>query len=454
MSQSIHGMWSSRLFFIFAASGSAIGLGNIWRFPYIAGENGGGFFVLVYLACILLIGVPIMASEILLGRAGRKSPISTMQELTQKSGAGVGWKVIGWLGAITGFTILSYYGVIAGWVLSYFLEMSSGGFVGADAEVTKETFGNLTANPWAVVGWQTLFMVIATYIAAMGVVRGLETAVKYLMPALYVVLVILVVWAATESGHFQEGLAFLFSFKLEAFSVDAMLAAMGHAFFTLSVGMGAIMAYGAYLPKEVSIISAAVTIAVLDTLVALLSALVIFPIVFANGLESDAGPSLMFLTLPIAFGQMPGGQFFGSLFFLLVTFAAITSAISLLEPVTAWLVEKLRATRVVCAVIVGFLAWFFGLGSAFSFNIMSEIHFFPGMTFFDVMDFVSDKIMLPVGGVLIALFTGWVLHRKIIDEELDLSAEGIVLWRLLVRYIAPVAICIVFVMKLYALSVG
>ncbi len=454
MSQSIHGMWSSRLIFIFAASGSAIGLGNIWRFPYIAGENGGGFFVLVYLACILLIGVPIMASEILLGRAGRKSPINTMQDLTQASGVTASWQAIGWVGAIAGFTILSYYGVVAGWVLFYLLEMSTGGLVNANAQSTQEIFTTLTANPWALVGWQTLFMVMATYIAALGVVKGLQTAVKYMMPALYILLVMLVVWAATESGHFQESLTFLFSFRVEAFSVDALLAAMGHAFFTLSIGMGAIMAYGAYLPKGVSIIGASVTIAMLDTIVALLSALIIFPIVFANGLEGTEGPSLMFLTLPIAFANMPGGQFFGTLFFLLVSFAAITSAISLLEPVTAWLVERLRTTRAVSAMIVGFMAWLLGLGSAFSFNIMSDVHFFPGMTFFNLVDFASDKILLPVGGVLIALFTGWALRQTIIEEELGFAGYTINIWQALIRYIAPVAVGIVFVMKLQTLFTG
>ena len=454
MSQSVHGMWSTRLVFIFAASGSAIGLGNIWRFPYIAGENGGGIFVLVYLACILLIGVPIMASEILLGRAGRKSPINTIEALTKASGAHPGWKVIGWLGAIAGFTILSYYGVVAGWVLFYLGEMSTGGLAGADAQTTQETFDNLTASPWSIVGWQTLFMVLATYIAARGVVRGLEVVVKYMMPALYILLLLLVAWAATQSGHFQEALVFLFSFRIEAFSIDAVLAAMGHAFFTLSVGMGAIMAYGAYLPQKVSIISASVTIALLDTAVALLSALIIFPIVFANGLVGSEGPSLMFLTLPIAFANMPGGQFFGSVFFLLVSFAAITSAISLLEPVTAWLVEKLQTSRAVSALIVGALAWVLGLGSAFSFNIMADIHFLPGMTFFNLVDFASDKIMLPVGGVLIALFTGWVLHRGIIEEELGVNQQAVKVWRILIRYVAPAAVGIVFVMKLQVVFAG
>ena len=358
--------------FILAAAGSAVGLGNIWRFPYIAGENGGGAFVLVYLVCILLIGVPIMVSETLLGRAGRMSPINTMRDLARRSGAFAGWQMIGWMGVITGVLILSFYGVIAGWAMYYLVEMASGTFIGASAEFTATKFDFFTGNAGAVVSWQTLFMLLTAVIAALGVRRGLETTVKYLMPSLYLLLAMLVFWAATESGHFLEGVLFMFAFKAHQFTIDAVLAAMGHAFFTLSLGMGAIMAYGAYLPKDTSIFGAATTIAILDTVVALLAALVIFPIVFANGLESSAGPGLMFVTLPIAFGQMPGGQFFGTLFFLLVTFAAITSAISLVEPILAWMVEKFEASRPACAMIVGLVIWLFGLGTAFSFNLWQD----------------------------------------------------------------------------------
>lgn len=448
MSESMHGMWSSRLMFILAAAGSAVGLGNIWRFPYVAGENGGGVFVLAYLICIFLIGVPIMIAEITLGRAGRKSPINTMQDLTARSNASSGWQVIGWMGALAGFMILSFYAVIAGWAVAYLVEMASGAFNGADGEFANAAFGDLTGNVWKVVGWHSLFMLVTTYIAARGVGKGLETTVKYLMPTLFVLLVVLVLWAALTSGHFQEGLAFLFSFKAEDFTGDGILMAMGQAFFTLSLGMGAIMAYGAYLPKAASIVTSATTIAILDTTVALLSGLVIFPIVFANGLEASAGPGLMFITLPLAFGQMAGGQFFGTVFFVLVTFAAITSAISLVEPAVAWLVEKAKVSRVVGASVVGFLAWLLGLGSAFSFNIWADVTILPDKTFFDTMDFVSNNIILPVGGMLIALFAGWFLDRKIADEELHDMPEGLIsVLRILIRFVSPAAVAVVFVMS-------
>lgn len=447
MSESTHGMWSSRSMFILAAAGSAVGLGNIWRFPYVAGENGGGAFVIAYLACIFMIGVPIMIAEIALGRAGRKSPINTMQDLAAQSGAGGGWQVIGWMGVIAGFMILSFYSVIAGWSVAYLFEMASGVFVGADGDFASAQFSGFTGNVWVVVGWHSLFMLLTTFIAARGVSKGLETTAKYLMPALFVLLILLVFWAAISSGHFVEGMSFLFAFKTDQFSGESMLIAMGQAFFTLSLGMGAIMAYGAYLPKGASIVSSAVTIAVLDTAVALLSGMVIFPIVFAHGLEPSAGPGLMFITLPLAFGQMAGGQLFGTLFFLLVSFAAITSAISIGEPAVAWLVEKVKVSRVTGAIIVGGLAWLLGLGSAFSFNIWSDVTLLPGRSFFDTMDFVSNNVILPLGGILIGLFAGWFLDQKILAEQLEGTPEIVIkLLRVLMRVIAPVCIFVVFVM--------
>ena len=447
MSESAHGMWSSRLMFILAAAGSAVGLGNIWRFPYVAGENGGGAFVIAYLVCIFMIGLPIMIAEITLGRAGRKSPINTMQDLAAQSGASTSWQTLGWLGAAAGFMILSFYTVIAGWALSYLFQMASGVFVGADGDFAGAQFGSFTGDVWTVVGWHTVFMLLTTFIAARGVGKGIETTVKYLMPTLFILLILLVLWAALTSGHFAEGMSFLFSFKADQFSQESVLMAMGQAFFTLSLGMGAIMAYGAYLPKRTSIVGAAVTIAMLDTAVALLSGMVIFPIVFANGLEPSAGPGLMFITLPIAFSQMAGGQFFGTLFFLLVTFAAITSAISVGEPAVAWLVEKLKVRRATGAIIIGGLAWFIGLGSAFSFNIWSDVTVLPGRTFFDTMDFISNNVILPLGGILIALFAGWALDQKILAQQLEGTPEIVIkLLKLSLRFVAPLCIFIVFIM--------
>ncbi|MFT7131746.1 MAG: NSS family neurotransmitter:Na+ symporter [Cyclobacteriaceae bacterium] len=449
-SESVHGMWSSRLMFVLAAAGSAVGLGNIWRFPYVAGENGGGAFVLVYLGCIFLIGVPIMTAEILLGRAGRQSPINAMRDLVSHSNASPLWQVIGWMGALAGFMILSFYAVIAGWALSYLFQMGSGAFTGADAGQAAAAFNELTGDVVSVVGWHTVFMLMTIGIAARGVGAGLEATVKVLMPALFFLLIVLVIYSAVTSGRFVDGLSFLFSFNIEKLTWDGVLMAMGQAFFTLSLGMGAIMAYGAYIPKDVSIISTATTIALLDTSVALMSGLVIFPLVFANGLESSAGPGLMFVTLPLAFGQMTGGALFGAIFFLLVTFAAITSSISLLEPAIAWLIERLKTTRVKAALIIGGVAWFIGLGSAFSFNIWSDVYFINEMTFFDVMDYVSNNILLPLGGVFIALFAGWAIDQEITRDQLSTSSPLVYnAWRFLTRFIAPAAVFSVFLLAFF-----
>ena len=445
--ESVHGMWSSRLMFILAAAGSAVGLGNIWRFPYVAGENGGGAFVLVYLVCIFLIGIPILMSEVLLGREGRQSPINTMQALVERSSANRAWNVIGWMGAVAGFMILSFYAVIAGWAMSYVVSLADGTFVGASADVANDEFGSLVGDPYRVLTWHALFMAITIFIVARGVSEGLEKAVKYLMPALFILLLVLVGYSATTT-HFAEGLSFLFSFNLEKLDGDSVLIAMGQAFFTLSLGMGAIMTYGAYMPRDSSIVSSATIIALLDTGVALLAGVAIFPLVFANGLESSAGPGLMFVTLPLAFGQMDGGVIFGTLFFLLVTFAAITSSISLIEPALSWLVEHLRVSRVRGAILVGGVAWFLGLGSAFSTNIWAELHILPGMTYFDSLDYVTNNIMLPVGGMLIALFAGWIVDQKICEDQLQLSQGQFAIWQTLVRFIAPAAVGVVFVMTL------
>ena len=442
--ESVHGMWSSRLMFILAASGSAVGLGNIWRFPYVAGENGGGAFVIVYLACIFLIGIPILSSEILLGREGRQSPIHTMKTLTKTSGANGAWQFIGWMGALAGVVILSYYSVVAGWAMAYVFEMGSGVFVNADGATASQVFADFTGSPGKVVLWHSIFMLLTMFIVARGITEGLERTVKYLMPALFALLLVLVGYAM-NSGHFMEGVAFLFSFDFDKLTGAGVLMAMGQAFFTLSLGMGAIMTYGAYMPKDASILSSATSIALIDTSMALLSGLVIFPLVFANGLESSAGPGLMFVTIPIAFGSMSGGTFFGVMFFVLVSFAAITSAISLVEPALAWFVEKLNTSRRNGAIVVCTIAWALGLGSAFSTNIGSELYLLPGMTFFDSMDYVSNNIMLPLGGMLIALFTGWFLSQDIVARQLQISGGKLIMFKVLVRFVAPIGVGLVFI---------
>ena len=448
MMASSSGMWSSRLIFILAAAGSAVGLGNIWRFPYVAGENGGGVFVLAYLLCICVIGLPIMIAEIVLGRAGKNSPIASMKIMARDSGANPAWQIIGWMGVVAGFMILSFYSVIAGWALAYFLKMIQGAFLGIDAVSANRVFEDFISNPQRLVFWHTIFMVITISITSRGVGQGLERAVKLLMPGLFLLLILLVIWAASSSGYFLKGISFLFSPKPEDFSGDSVFLAMGQAFFTLSLGMGAIMAYGAYLPKSAGIAGSALTIGVLDTLVALLSGMIIFPIVFANGLEPSAGPGLMFVSLPLAFGNMFAGQIFGALFFLLVSFAAVTSAISISEPAVAWLSEKGKFARSTSAYTIGLLAWLLGLGSAFSFNLMSGFTLLPEKSFFDSMDFLSNNILLPCGGILISLFVGWRLKPEtLLDQLPEIPRFFLRLLIFSLRFIAPGAIFLVFVIS-------
>jgi len=439
---SIHGQWSSRMMFVMAATGSAVGLGNIWKFPYITGENGGGAFVLVYLLCIAAIGVPIMMSEIMLGRRGRQSPINTMATLAAEAGRPKIWSMLGWFGVIAGFLILSYYSVIAGWALSYVFRTASGMFEGVTADGANSIFTALVSDPEKLLAWHTLFMIATTFVVARGVKHGLEKAVSYLMPMLFALLIVLVFYSMT-TGYFMQGASFLFSPDFSKLTAQSVLTAMGHAFFTLSLGMGAIMVYGSYLPQDTSIAKASILIALADTVVALLAGLVIFPIVFANSLEPGAGPGLIFQTLPIAFGQMEAGVLIGTLFFILLVFAAWTSSISLIEPAVAWLVENHGMNRIYASVFVGMITWFVGLGSMLSFNVWSEHRLF-GLNFFDLLDYLTANIMLPLGGLFIVIFAGWLMKTEASKNELNTTKSGYNVWLILSRYVAPVAVMVVF----------
>ena len=440
---SIHGEWSSRWAFVLAAAGSAVGLGNIWKFPYIAGQNGGGAFVLVYLICIAVIGIPIMMAEVMIGRRGRQSPINTMISLSEDAGRNRYWSMLGWSGVIAGFLILSYYSVIAGWGLAYVFRAAIGMFSGADADQVEGIFKDFLASPERLLAWHTIFMVMTMVVVGRGVRSGLEQAVRFLMPALFVLLLIMVGYAMSTDS-FSKGLAFLFEPDFSKLSRDSVLIAMGHAFFTLSLGMGAIMIYGSYMPERVSIAKTTFLIAGADTVVALMAGMAIFPIVFANQLEPSAGPGLIFVTLPVAFGKMPAGSLFGAIFFTLVVFAAWTSSISLIEPAVTWLVENHNMRRLTACVWSGILSWVLGIGTVLSFNLWSEDKIF-GKTFFDLLDYLTANIMLPLGGLFIAIFAAWVMREADVREELAVvNRFGYALWRFVVRFITPVCVVIVF----------
>lgn len=450
-----HAIWGRRSTFILAATGSAVGLGNIWKFPYIAGENGGGAFVLMYLLCICLIGLPVMVAEVLLGRRGRANPIMAMQKVAHESGSSRGWSLIGVSGVLAGFLILSYYSVIAGWTLEYVATAARGGFVGLDGVSAKQSFDSLLSNKSALVRWQTAFLCMTVLVIIFGVKRGLETAVRVLMPMLFALLLVLLVYAAYV-GDFAAGFLFLFSFKLADLSLVGLSLALGHAFFTLSLGMGAIMAYGSYMPSSHSIVKTVLIVGLLDTLVALIAGLAIFPIVFAtSGVEPGDGSGLMFISLPIVFGAMPFGTLFGTLFFVLVTLAAWSSSISLLEPAVAYLTERFRFHRVSANLLIASLAWLLGLGTVLSFNDWSDSRYFLGMNLFNFIDFITASVMLPLGGALMAVYVGWFMKRRPLRHELTHdSSKTFRYWFMIVRYVSPVLVIVVFIMGLYGKFAG
>ncbi|MGP0591747.1 sodium-dependent transporter [Nitrospira sp. T9] len=440
--QSMHGQWSSRWTFILAATGAAVGLGNIWKFPYLTGENGGSAFVLVYILCVAALGIPLMMAEILLGRRGRSTPIHSMQVLAEETNTTQWWQIVGWSGTLAGMLILSYYSVIGGWTLAYIFKSGAGAFSGTSGQFAADTFNNFIGSGTTLFIWHTIFMTMTMIVVAGGVKGGLERAIQFLMPTLFLLLLLMVAYSMT-TGFFGKGLEFLFTPDFSKLTGASMLTAMGQAFFSLSLGMGTIMIYGSYVPKDTSIASTSIIIGLADTLVALLAGMAIFPIVFANNMEPGSGPGLIFQTLPVAFGNMPGGLAFGSLFFILLLVAAWTSSISLIEPLVTWLIETFGLSRIKASLYSGVTTWLIGLGTVWSFNWWAEIKFF-GLTFFDLLDFVTSNLMLPLGGILIALFAGWLMKAESTQSELNIHNPTLYLaWQALVRYIAPVAVFIV-----------
>ena len=440
---SLQGLWSSRITFILAVTGSAIGLGNIWKFPYVAGDNGGGAFVLIYLICIFIIGFPIMVSEILIGRRGRRNPITSMKLLGEEETGNGSWKIVGFVGLLAGFLILSYYSVIAGWTMHYFVLSISGAFNEMNSEQVNFIFNELTGSITTQAIFHTLFMISTVIIIAKGIKNGLEKAVKLMMPALLIILVILLIYSVTQ-GDFTRGVEFLLKPDFSKITGDSILAAMGQAFFTLSLGMGCIVMYGAYLPNNESIVRTTVTIILCDTLIALLAGLVIFPIVFDNNLTPTEGPGLIFLTLPLAFADINGGLAFGTLFFILLTFAAITSAISLLEPSVAWMIEQMNVSRTLSAIAIGFLIWSLGFLTILSFNDLADFTFWKG-TIFDNFDYLSSNILLPISGMLFTIFASWFMTKSSSQSELnDISPIAYNIWRILAGVVAPIGVLIVF----------
>lgn len=432
--------WSSQIAFIIAAAGAAIGLGNIWKFPYLVGENGGGAFVLVYLGCVLLVGLPLLIAETLLGRLGRKNPVETMKTLALRYKATPLWSVVGWLGVLAGFLILSYYSVIAGWSMAYLFKMAGGFLDGITPDQAHQTLAELQASPDVQVIWHSIFMIATGVIVARGLSAGIEAVTRFMIPCLLVILLMLDIYGATTGGIGQS-LEFLLKPDFSKLTGKSVLVALGQAFFSLGLANGSTMIYGSYLPKGVSISRTTAWVALADTMAALMAGIAIFAVVFANQMSPGMGPGLIFETLPIAFSHMPLGGFFGTVFFLLIFFAAITSAVALIEPSVSLLTGSFNLSRQKASLFAGGACWLLGLGTIGAFRGTFEFSV-NGMNFFDSIDYLTANLMLPIGGILIALFAGWVMPSKDHEKHLDLGPY-LKSWLVLTRYFAPAAVLMI-----------
>jgi len=435
--------WLGRWGFVLAATGSAVGLGNIWKFPYITGEFGGGAFVLVYLACILAVGVPVMMTEIALGRRGRGSPIDAVRRVVGESGRGSAWSLLGWMAMLCGFLILSFYVVVAGWSFAYLWKMLSGGLAGSSVEEMASIFAANNASPFNLGLWSTLVTLATMLIVGKGVQAGIEKSVSWMMPGMVVMLLVLIGFGMF-SGGFGEALRFLFSFDAGSLSSEGMLAALGHAFFTLSLASGAILTYGSYLPARASIARTTLTVALADTLVALMAGLAIFPVIFANGMSPASGPGLIFMSLPLAFQAMPLGTLFGILFFVMLSMAALTSSISMVEATVSWLTDNKGLSRRAAAWGTGIVLWLVSTLAMLSFNVGADWTL-AGKHVFDWLDYLTSRWMMPLGGLGMVMLAGFVLNSQAMRDELGLSAGWHALWLFMVRYVSPLGILVIFV---------
>lgn len=446
------GVWSSKMGFILAAAGSAIGLGNIWKFPYITYQNHGGAFVLVYLFGIAAIGMPIMVAEMMVGRRTQKNAVGAFREL-----GGGKWKFVGALGVITGFILLSYYSVVAGWTLEYFLKSVNGAFEGLTESEVGAEFGAFVGDPFKQIFWHFIFMALTVGVVIAGVAKGIERVTKALMPMLFIIMLILVIQSFMTGGGGQA-LHFLFRPSFSELTVDSVLEAVGHSFFTLSLGMGAIVTYGSYMGKGDSLPKSALVVCGLDTLIALMACLVIYPIIFSFNLVPTRSAGILFTTLPVIFTKMPGGALFGPLFFILVAFAALTSTISLLEVVVAYFIDELKWKRQQATLILGGAIFAIGIlpalsnGAVASLSTVNILGKRSTGGIFNTFDYLVSNWMLTVGGLLIAIFVGWRLSQNLKDEEFHKGEQTIFhykMWDFLLKFVAPLAVALIVIAVIF-----
>jgi len=446
--------WTSRSTFLMAAIGCAVGLGNLWRFPYIAGQNGGSAFIMVYIGFVFILGVPLIMSELGIGREGKLSAVETMNRLIKRGYHPI-WKIIGWISILVPILGLSYYCVVAGWSLEYVFKAAMGKFTNVDAAGSGAIFQQSQDNVLMLVVWFSIFLFTTVYIISKGVKGGLEKAVKFMLPALFIILIFPAIYAMS-TGDSVRAIEFLLNPDFSKLTPRAILEALGQALFSLAIGVGGLITYGAYLPDDVSLPKSAGMIAIADTVVALLAGFAIFPIVFEYGLQPSEGPGLIFATLPIAFGQMPGGILFGTLFFILLSFAALSSTIGMLEPIVAWFVDKGKS-RAKMAWTSGMIAWSIGIFMVLSFNILVDfkpldfIPLYEGKNLFGIMDYTVANVLIPINALMIALFAGWAMTNEMAEKQrgFALGSNEFTLWRISTKYIATFAITIVVYMMMF-----
>lgn len=438
--------FSSGLAVFFATLGSAVGLGNIWKFPYLTGQNGGGAFLLVYFLCIVFVGLPIMLSEFYIGRKARKNAVGALEQLKP----GTAWKSIGIMGVAAAYIIMFFYSCVAGWVYYYLFKAVKGDFVGVTMEAAKAQFGSVIMGPISPIFWQIVVLTVVSTILAMGVKQGIEKITKTLMPLLFVLIIICDIRALTLPGA-AEGMNFLFHVDFGQLSATAVLAALGLAFFKLSLGMGTMMTYGSYFTEDNNMFGTAVKVALSDTLVSMLAGIAIFPTVFTFGMEPGAGPGLLFMTIPLVFSQIPFGSVLLVAFFFLTAIAATTAMLSLVEVPVAYLSEERGMSRKSATVMSAVLIAVVGLLATLSVDkasLLGNITFF-GMGFFDLFDYISSNILLPIGGLLIALMMGYSIKREEVVAELSnhgklKMAKLVSVYFLLIRYVTPLLLIVVF----------
>ncbi|MCB1855806.1 MAG: sodium-dependent transporter [Halieaceae bacterium] len=436
--------WSSRFAFLMASVGFAVGLGNIWRFPYVTGENGGAAFVLIYLACAFGIGAPVLIAEILIGRRGQGSPPMSVANVAVKAGRSRHWRFIGGMGLLAAYTIEVVYAVVVGWVLWYLFKAVTTGFVGMDGTAAAIEFETVLADNVGMLFWTLVGLGITGLIIYAGLKDGIERAVSVLMPLMFLMLLGLAGYNYFAGG-FAEAVTWLFTPDFSKIGPGAVLAAIGQAFFSISVAMGGMMTYGAYLPRSTPIASSVLVIVLVDTCVALLAGLVIFPAVFHNGLDPAAGAGLIFQTLPVAFAQMPGGYLFSVVFFIVLAVAGITSMVGLVETVNHWVEERFGVARHKSALLVVGTIGLLSVFSALSYNVLGD-ETFGGRNLNELGDYFTNQILLPLGGLFIALFAGWVISRDDSRDELwSMHGGAYALWYFLIRFVVPPALLVIFV---------